>query len=301
MKPIAFVIPWYGEDLKGGAEQFAWQFSHRLAQRGHPVEVLCTCCASFLEDWNINHLSAGEECIDGGLLVRRFEVRERDPHRFHSANQSLLAFGDTELKTTGFAFPVSEAETFIAENIRSDSLVEYIRCERDRYHAFVFIPYMYGPAFDALPLVADKAYLHACLHDEVYAYIPQVEELFRAARGILYNSSGERLLAESLYGPGIHNKGTVVGGGVESGADQRGVHPALIAGVDLSSTRYLLYLGRPPKIPLCWCRRSRSTQGQVTGPKYTCSSPAPAVRTLPTKATVSRTSDWFQIPIRNRC
>ena len=80
------MIPWYGEELKGGAEQFAWQFSHRLASRGHEVEILTTCCASFLEDWNQNHLEEGAEKIAENLMVRRFAVKPRDSHAFHQAN-----------------------------------------------------------------------------------------------------------------------------------------------------------------------------------------------------------------------
>ncbi len=244
MKPIAFVIPWYGEALKGGAEQFAWQFTHRLARRGHAVEVLSTCCASFLEDWNTNHLAVGEEFIEENLIVRRFEVKTRNSHSFNTANLSLLAIPGSQLGDPGMDIPLADSETFVRENVRSESLVEFINDRQDDYHAFVFIPYMYGPVFDGLRLVADKAYLHPCLHDEVYAYMPQVEQLFRHAKGILYNSRGERSLAQSLYGPGIFNKGTVVGGGVESGADSDLEHLDTIAGVDLTKERYFLCLGR---------------------------------------------------------
>jgi hypothetical protein len=190
MKPIAFVIPWYGEALKGGAEQFAWQFTHRLARRGHAVEVLSTCCASFLEDWNTNHLAVGEEFIEENLIVRRFEVKTRNSHSFNTANLSLLAIPGSQLGDPGMDIPLADSETFVRENVRSESLVEFINDRQDDYHAFVFIPYMYGPVFDGLRLVADKAYLHPCLHDEVYAYMPQVEQLFRHAKGILYNSRG---------------------------------------------------------------------------------------------------------------
>ena len=244
MKPIAFVIPWYGETLKGGAEQFAWQFTHRLAARGHPVEVLATCCVSFLEDWNTNHLDPGEELLEDNLLVRRFEVRERDAHSFHRANQALLAIPTEQLGNSRQGDLPALAETFVRENIRSGQLAEFIEKNRDDYHAFVFIPYMYGLTFDCLPLVADKAYLHPCLHDEVYAFMPQVEQMFRQAGGILYNSRGERSLAESLFGPGIFNKGVVVGGGVESGAVGQLEHLGVLAGVDLEKQRYFLFLGR---------------------------------------------------------
>ena len=244
MKPIAFVIPWYGESLKGGAEQFAWQFSHRLANRGYPVEVLTTCCKSFLEDWNINHLAEGEETIAQDLLVRRFKVKVRNSQEFHGANMRLLDTPAEQLCTTGPKIPDLDATLFIQENIRSGAMKEFIDENQDNYHAFIFIPYMYGLTFDCLPMVADKAYLHPCLHDEVYAYLPQVEQLFRSARGILYNSSGEKSLAEERYGPGIHNKGVVVGGGVESVAEDKLTHLSSMGGVDLADTRYFLCLGR---------------------------------------------------------
>ena len=86
---VAIVIPWFGENLKGGAEQLAWQVSNRLAQRGHCVEVLTTCNSSFLEDWSGNQLASGVEQI-GALTVRRFKVDkrradlfDRDRNRFH--------------------------------------------------------------------------------------------------------------------------------------------------------------------------------------------------------------------------
>lgn len=40
MKPIATVIPWFGNDLKGRAEQLAWQLSARLAQRSRKRKSL---------------------------------------------------------------------------------------------------------------------------------------------------------------------------------------------------------------------------------------------------------------------
>ena len=37
---LGIVIPWFGRELKGGAEQQAWQVASRLAARGHEIEVL---------------------------------------------------------------------------------------------------------------------------------------------------------------------------------------------------------------------------------------------------------------------
>ena len=43
MKPIALVIPWYGDDIKGGAERECNFLAHSLNKIGVDVEVLTTC------------------------------------------------------------------------------------------------------------------------------------------------------------------------------------------------------------------------------------------------------------------
>ena len=73
MKPIAIVTPWFGKELKGGAEQQAWQVAIRLSQRGHKVEVLTTGCRAFQDDWSVNHLPAGLS-QEQGIKIRRFKL-----------------------------------------------------------------------------------------------------------------------------------------------------------------------------------------------------------------------------------
>lgn len=243
MNPVAFVIPWYGEKLKGGAEQLAWQVSNRLSRRGHPVEVLTTCCASFLEDWSTNHLPAGEERVDD-LVVRRFKVDKRNGDLFHQANSHALAIPPENLRPGVNPFTFGTGEAFVAENINSLALEKYLKRNRKRYHAFVFLPYLYGVILNGLPQVADRAWLQPCLHDEVYAYLPQVETIMRACRGLLYNSLGEERLALDLFGPGILRKGEVVGVGVESFELGQQQLPNQVAGLDLNTESYVLCLGR---------------------------------------------------------
>ena len=241
-KPVAIVISWFGRELKGGAEQLAWQVATRLAERGHRVEVLTTCCRSFLEDWSQNHLSPGEE-VDEGVLIRRFPVDRRDSEAFVAANNFVLSIPVADLLPGVSPFTCGTADTFMYENIKSGKLLRYIKKHREDYHAFIFLPYLYGPVLNGLPLVADKAFLQPCLHNEAYAYLPRVEELFRMAKGILYNSAGEARLARSLYGPGIQDKEVVVGVGVETSgtlqADIRQVGP-----LKIGEDHFVLCLGR---------------------------------------------------------
>lgn len=246
MKPIAFVIPWFGESLKGGAEQLAWQVSNRLAKRGHKVEVLTTCCASFLDDWSTNHLPAGVENMDG-LVVRRFKVDKRNGALFNHANTHALAVTPENLRPGINPFSFGTGDLFVEENINSQALERYLKRNKKKYHTFVFLPYLYGVILNGLPLVAEKAWLQPCLHDEVYAYLPKVEESMRGCRGILYNSLGEERLANNLFGPGIIRKAEVVGVGVESFDLTHKELPTKVCGLDLKQEEYVLCLGRRDK------------------------------------------------------
>jgi glycosyltransferase involved in cell wall biosynthesis len=243
MKPVGIVIPWFGRDLKGGAEQLAWQVACRLAKRGHAVEVLTTCCASFLEDWSANHLPAGVENIDG-LVVRRFKVEKRNGELFNRANTHALGVPVESLRPGANPFTFGTGDLFVTENINSAALERYLKRRKNRYHAFIFLPYLYGVILNGLPLVADKAWLQPCLHDEVYAYLPAVEHIMRSCRGILYNSLGEEQLALNLFGPGIVRKGHVVGVGVESLDLDPEALPDRVAEIRLKDKKYVLCLGR---------------------------------------------------------
>lgn len=238
---IALVIPWFGRDLKGGAEQLAWQIATRLAARGHSVEVLTTCCRSFFDDWANNGLPAGET-VEEGITLRRFPVECRDHSSFERLNAELLALPPDRLLPGVSPVQHDWAAIWTRQNILSSALESALIRRKNHYQAFIFLPYLYGVILRGLPLVADRAWLQPCLHDEAYAYLPDVAHLFYQARGLLFNSAGEMQLAAQLYGPMIWGKGAVVGAGIELEtlvADhQADLPPALV------QRRYVLCLGR---------------------------------------------------------
>lgn len=241
-KPIAIITPWFAEHLKGGAEQQAWQVATRLSQRGHAVEVLTTCSGSFQDNWAQNTYKPGLTKL-GNLSIRRFRVDRTDQGRFVQANTALLGVDRTQLRRGINPVSPADADAFSSENIRSDKLLQHLKANAAHYHAFIFLPYLYGPILNGLPLVAERAFLQPCLHDEAYAYLPEVAEIIHAAKGLLFISEGEARLAARLYGPGILPKSVVAGAGIEAGAH---FDPNLIkvGGLDLSQTRYVLSLGR---------------------------------------------------------
>ncbi|WP_017302679.1 glycosyltransferase family 4 protein [Spirulina subsalsa] len=242
MQPIALVVPWWGQDLKGGAEQQAYQVATRLQKRGHPVEVLTTCCRAFQENWAVNHYPPGVK-TEAGLKVRRFPVNPRNAQAFDQINSVLLKLPPEQLKIGVSPLTPKDSAIFAQENINSDPLLQYLKKHQQHYHAFIFLPYLYGIILNGLPLVAERAYLQPCLHNEVYAYLPEVAQIVHRAKGLLFISEGEAQLAQHLYGPGILPKSIVAGAGVEIPL-QRDTTLEKIGKFSLKTHPFVLCLGR---------------------------------------------------------
>ncbi|MDQ3119651.1 MAG: glycosyltransferase family 4 protein, partial [Verrucomicrobiota bacterium] len=239
---LAIVIPWFGRDLKGGAEQQAWQIASRFAAREHSVDVLTTCCRSHQDDWATNHWPPGATREPEGFTIQRFPVELRDRPAFERVCGRLQSLQRAELKPGVSPIPPEENAIFVHELIKSGLLLKYLEEHKRTHDWFIFLPYLYGPVLQGVNIVGARAALQPCLHDEAYAYLPEVAEAFRNAGQILFNSEGERDLALRMFGPGLWRKSTVVGEGVEASGGSR---PEELAAVPRNgSERYVLYLGR---------------------------------------------------------
>ncbi len=241
---LAIVIPWFGRDLKCGAEQQAWQIASRLAARGHEVEVVTTCCRSHQDDWATNHLPPGVSTEPEGFTIRRFGVAPRDRAAFDHVCAPLMNFDTSKLLPGVSPVRSEDAATFANELIKSPELLAFLRAHSTGFDWFLFLPYLYGPILHGISLVGDRAVLQPCLHDEAYAYLPPVADAFHLAAKLLFNSDGEMELALRLFGPGIWGKSVVVGEGVESESDHARNGRDELADVSTSHGRYVLYLGR---------------------------------------------------------
>ncbi len=242
---LGIVTPWFGRDLKGGAEQQAWQIAARLAARGHQIEVLTTCCRSHQDDWSTNHLPPGRLIEPEGFAVRRFPVTERDRTSFDRVCAHLLSLETPALKPGVSPVNSADAEIFTRELIKSPEMLEFLHQRRTEYDSFLFLPYLYGPVLEGMQIVGERAIFQPCLHDEAYAYLPQVADAFYRATRLFFNSEGEQELALKLFGPGIWRKAHVIGEGVEvASLPDRVGHSTNGASAPGRADRYLLYLGR---------------------------------------------------------
>lgn len=190
MKKLAFVIPWYGEDISGGAEAELRSLVHHLMDAGVELEVLTTCVRDFRSDWSVDFHPAGKsECA--GVPVRRFPVRPRDTAAFDKVNTKLMR---------NQKISPGEETIYQEEMVNSPQLYRYIAQNSDQYALFVFIPYMFGTTYYGIKECGKKAVLIPCLHDESYAYLDIFKKVFPQVAGMIFLSDPERLLAEKIYG-----------------------------------------------------------------------------------------------------
>ncbi|HET9393747.1 MAG TPA: glycosyltransferase [Candidatus Rubrimentiphilum sp.] len=239
---LAFVTPWFGENLRGGAERIAFEAAHGLQARGHDVEIITTCSESWDGDWYRNAHRPGLS-QEGDLPVRRFRVDRANRERFDAVNQVLLETRRSRLKPGLSPIDERSARDFIKHNINSFEMGVHIRNHADDYAAFIFLPYLYGTTLQGWRFVPEKAVLLPCLHDEAYAYLPRVCEMMLGVAQLAFNSESTYQVAQRLYGPAIIPRSTVVGAAISwpQTANQSG-EP--IGGFQPESSRYALYLGR---------------------------------------------------------
>ena len=238
---IAVVTPWFGRELIGGAEKLAWELSCAFARADAQVDVLTTTCRSFHDDWGATYHRAGAVQIED-LTIRRFKVDSRDRAAFARASMTLTSLPRISLHPDGEPIDERTSRAFVTENISSKALLAYLVANAQAYDAFVFVPYLYGTTVAGVPLVADRAFVVPCLHDEAYAYLNPVRDIFAAARGVFYNSEGEAEVAASIYGPAIYAKSTVIGHAVDPIMPPRS--RVSIDGFTPERSRYILALGR---------------------------------------------------------
>lgn len=189
MQKIGFVIPWYGENIPGGAEMELREVATHLQKAGMEVEILTTCVKEFTADWNENYYAAGTAMVDD-IIVRRFPVRRRDVAAFDRVNRKLMQ---------GQRLSMQEEQTFVEEMVNSPQLYEYLHDASEEYSLYVFIPYMFGTTYYGMQVCPEKSVLIPCFHDEAYLYIRLFRQTYVQARGMIYNAMPEMELAGKVY------------------------------------------------------------------------------------------------------
>lgn len=204
---IAFVTPWYGPAIPGGAEAELRGLAERLAQfqEGVEVEILTTCVKEFTSDWSKNYHRPGSEEVRG-VKVTRFPVRKRLTREFDKVNLKFM---------NHMTVSKAEEEVFFREMIRSPEMEEYISAHTKDFDLYVYIPYMFGTTYWGVKACPERSVLIPCLHDEAYATMSLVKEMFSQVKGVACLAQPEMELAHRLY-PMSQAKMEVLGAGVDT-------------------------------------------------------------------------------------
>jgi len=205
MKKIGFVIPWFAEDIHGGAEMALKGITKHLAANRIDLEILTTCVEKFESDWSVDYYPEGLEVIND-INVRRFKVKKRDTVQFDKINYKFI---------NNIPVSIHEETLFLREMVNSPSLYEYIRKYKEDYSLFVFIPYMFGTTYFGCEQCLEKAVLLPCFHDESYAHMELFKQRYSKVRGMIFHSKAEYDFTDRVYD--LSNVTTaVLGDGVDT-------------------------------------------------------------------------------------
>jgi glycosyltransferase involved in cell wall biosynthesis len=199
---IAFVTPRFGSDFVGGAEAVMRDIALGLVERGWEVEVLTTCAVNPYT-W-ANELPETSS-LEDGLLVRRFRnVLATSASKEHAVHGQIYYGGHPSL---------DDQVTWLNALFSTPGLFEVMLREKESFDAFVFAPYLFWNTTVCMPLVADRAVVMPCLHDENYAHMEVMRHVLSLPASLWFLSGPEHDLAHRL-GP-VTAQHSVIGSGME--------------------------------------------------------------------------------------
>lgn len=205
MKKLGFVIPWYFENINGGAETEMKGIVDHLHAQNVDLEVLTTCVKEFHSDWGENYYKPGLDQVSG-VDVRRFPVEKRDSSAFDKVNLKLM----NDKPVTA-----AEEEIFMREFVKSPALTNYIHDHKNEYSLFIYIPYMFSTNYYGILAAPEKSVLIPCFHEEAYIHMGIYKKAFENLAGMLFLSQPEKELANRVFD--LKNvKQLVMGAGVDT-------------------------------------------------------------------------------------
>jgi len=179
---LTFVVPRYGADVHGGAEQGARTMAIGLAAEGWDVSVLASCARSHVT-WADSY--APGETEEEGVRVNRFPVESPRPSNFDALSDRLLPR----------ASQASEPEALDwidQQGPRSEALLDAVRTVDSGVLAFY--PYLYQPTVRGIHLARVPSILHAACHPEPPLDLPVFAGVFGSASALAHHSRAEQEL-----------------------------------------------------------------------------------------------------------
>jgi len=176
--------------------------AHRLAARGHHVEVLTTCAKSHFS-W-ANEFPE-ETFVDGDLNVRRFRTVTKRRRIAISNIEERLSRGDKLTK--------EQESVWLNERFKVPGLYLYLLAQKNLYDAVIFSPYLFWSTLACSEIVKEKSVIMPCLHDESYAWLDVVKKTLTDASALWFLSEPEHQLGHRVA-PEMSSLHDVVGAAV---------------------------------------------------------------------------------------
>ena len=194
---VAYVVPRYGTEIRGGAETGARMFAeHLVADRGY-------------DGRGLHHLRP--RCAD---LAGRAARGHRDDQRGHGAPHRLggragrglpPAVGPLAGRPRAGQRGTTWQRWVDLQGPKSPALLDAVAASDA--DVIAFYPYLYYPTIRGLPLVRERAIMHPAAHEEPALHLPLFEELFAQCRGFVFQTRSERQLVVDLLRRGHHAAG----------------------------------------------------------------------------------------------
>jgi glycosyltransferase involved in cell wall biosynthesis len=226
---VAYVVPRYGPQIRGGAETGARMLAeHLVADRGDEVEVFTSAALDALT-WR-DELPIGTESVNG-VTVHRIASEAGRGDGFHPLSGRLLA----DPVHAG----ADDSQRWVdLQGPKSPSLLRAVTAtDAD---VIAFYPYLYFPTIRGLPLVRERAILHPAAHEEPALHLPLFDSLFSQCRGFAFHTRSERRLVADRFGVAATPQ-VLVGLGVE---EAEGTAESARSAFGLGDAPYLLCIGR---------------------------------------------------------
>jgi glycosyltransferase involved in cell wall biosynthesis len=185
---VAFVVPRYGIEIGGGAEEECRRLAELLKD---DVEVtVVTSCALDYRTW-ADHYPAGEDELNG-VRVLRFPV---------AAPREQAAFD--AISAEAFARPADLAlgqRWMQAQGPDAPGIAAHLREHAADYDAVAAMPYLYAPAHEALRVFGARSVLKLMAHDEPPLRLRVFDEPIATAGVLVFNTPEERAMVERRFG-----------------------------------------------------------------------------------------------------
>jgi len=227
---LAYVVPRYGVEVVGGAEYAARMLAERLVARlGWDVEVLTTCALD-ARTW-VDEYPPGDVVVNG-VDVHRFASKAGRHLGFEPFSAGVLA-------DPAAASPADEQRWIELQGPVCPDVVD--AAAASDADLVVFYPYLYYPTVHGMTAVGHRAVMHPAAHDEAPLRLPLFRSVFAGAQGLVFQTDGERRLAQRLFPTVAATRQILLGLGIEPAVGDQAVARATLG---VGDRPFVLCVGR---------------------------------------------------------